>query len=76
MPNLAVGLSPPVAARMNQHVIAEDIEVTPEYELSLDISVYRSDPEKWANVIIAGAAPWGTVGTRIPAGRLLVTLCW
>ena len=69
MPNLAVGLSPPVAAQMNQHVIAEDIEVTPEYELSLDISVYRSDPEKWANVIIMGAANWGTLGTRIPAGK-------
>ena len=74
MPNLAVGLSPPVAARMNQHVIAEDIEVTPEYELSLDISVYRSDPEKWANVIIMGAANWGTLGTRIPAGKGLIDM--
>ena len=69
MPNLAVGLSPPVAARMNEHVIAEGIEITPEFELSLDISLYRSDPEKWANVIIAGAAPWGSMGTRIPSGK-------
>ena len=40
-PNLSVGQSPPVAARINQHVIAEGFDISSEYELSLDASFYR-----------------------------------
>ena len=40
-PNESVGLSPPIAARINQHVIAEGFDISPEYELSLDASFYR-----------------------------------
>ena len=40
-PNQSVGVSPPIAARVNQHVIAEGFDISPEYELSLDASFYR-----------------------------------
>ena len=40
-PNQSVGVSPPIAARINQHVIAEGFDISPEYELSLDASFYR-----------------------------------
>ena len=40
-PNVSVGVSPPIAARINQHVIAEGFDISSEYELSLDASFYR-----------------------------------
>ena len=63
-----VGPDTPVAVRINEHIIADNIAtITPEYELSLSASFYNADFDRWPNVIHVTTAGWGNLGTRIPS---------